>query len=164
MLGLIAVIGSLLVSYRVGSGLTKELAAVRRAAADLAEVRLPKVMEKLRRGDKVDVAAEAPALKPSGSTAEIHDVAAAFDSVRRSALDAAVEQARLREGASHSFRNLARRSQSLLQRQLKLLDGMQKQAENPDRAGQPLQARPPHHPHAPPRRGPGDPVRRGGRP
>ncbi|WP_433370864.1 sensor histidine kinase [Streptosporangium sp. CA-115845] len=132
VLGLVAVVASLLVSYRIGSGITRELAAVRRAATDLAEVRLPRVMEKLRRGEKVDVTAEAPALEPLGSTAEIHDVAAAFDSVRRSAVDAAVEQARLREGAAHSFRNLARRSQSLLQRQLKLLDGMQKRAENPE--------------------------------
>ncbi|MEU8205404.1 ATP-binding protein [Streptosporangium sp. NPDC049046] len=131
VLGLIAVIASVLVSYRIGSGITRELADVRRAAADLAQVRLPRVMEKLRRGDRVDVEAEAPALKPSGSTTEVHDVAAAFNSVQRSALDAAVEQARLREGVSQAFRNLARRSQSLLQRQLKLLDGMQKQAEDP---------------------------------
>ncbi|MFB9675100.1 sensor histidine kinase [Streptosporangium vulgare] len=132
VLGLIAVVASILVSYRIGSGITKELAAVRRAAIDLAQARLPSVMEKLRRGDRVDVAAEAPALKPSGSTAEIHDVADAFNSVQRSAVDAAVEQARLREGVSQAFRNLARRSQSLLQRQLKMLDGMQKQAEDPE--------------------------------
>ncbi|GAA4182014.1 hypothetical protein GCM10022252_07280 [Streptosporangium oxazolinicum] len=131
VLGLIAVVASLLISYRVGSGITKELAAVRRAAADLAQERLPRVMSKLRRGERVDVATEAPPLEPLGSTTEIHDVAAAFDSVQRSAVDAAVEQARLREGVSQAFRNLARRSQSLLQRQLKLLDGMQKQAEDP---------------------------------
>ncbi|GAA4223954.1 hypothetical protein FHR32_003066 [Streptosporangium album] len=132
VLGLVAVVTSLLVSYRVGRGLTRELAGLRRAAAELAEVRLPQVMEKLRRGERVDVAAEAPSLGPLGSTAEVHDVAAAFDSVQHRAVDAAVEQARLREGVAQSFRNLARRSQSLLQRQLKLLDGMQKQAEDPD--------------------------------
>lgn len=110
VLGLIAVVASLLVSYRIGSGITKELAAVRRAATDLARTRLPRVMEKLRRGDRVDVEAEAPELRPPGSTAEIHDVAAAFNSVQRSAVDAAVEQARLREGVSQAFRNLARRA------------------------------------------------------
>ncbi|MEV8630829.1 nitrate- and nitrite sensing domain-containing protein [Streptosporangium sp. NPDC051023] len=130
-LGLVGVIASLVVSYRVGSGLTRELAGVRRAAMEVAEVRLPRVMEKLRRGDAVDVALEAPALEPLGSTAEVHDVAAAFDSVQQRAMQSAVEQAKLREGVAQSFRNLARRSQSLLQRQLKLLDGMQKQAEDP---------------------------------
>ncbi|GAA2850650.1 hypothetical protein GCM10010517_08120 [Streptosporangium fragile] len=132
VLGLLAVAASLLVSYRIGSGLTRELAGLRRAAADLAEVRLPQIMERLRRGERVDVTAEAPTLEPLGSTVEVHDVAVAFDSVRRSALDAAVEQARLRDGVSQAFRNLARRSQSLLQRQLKLLDGMQTQAEDPE--------------------------------
>ncbi|MGC5009592.1 nitrate- and nitrite sensing domain-containing protein [Streptosporangium sp. DT93] len=132
LIGLVAVIASLLVSYRIGSGITRELAAVRGAAAELAEARLPRVMSRLRRGEKVDVAAEAPPLEPVGSTSEIHDVAAAFDSVQRSAVNAAVEQARLREGVSHAFRNLARRSQSLLQRQLKLLDGMQQRAEDPE--------------------------------
>ncbi|WP_433249185.1 sensor histidine kinase [Streptosporangium sp. CA-135522] len=132
VLGLAAVLASLLVSYRVGRGLTRELAAVRNAATDLAEIRLPRVMEKLRRGEPVDVAVEAPPLESLGSTAEVHDVAAAFDSVQHRAVDSAVEQARLREGAAQSFRNLARRSQSLLQRQLKLLDGMQKQAEDPE--------------------------------
>ncbi|MEV7008804.1 nitrate- and nitrite sensing domain-containing protein [Streptosporangium sp. NPDC051022] len=130
-LGLVAVVASLLVSYRVGSGLTRELAGVRRAAMEVAEIRLPRVMEKLRRGENVDVSAEAPPLEPLGSTAEIHDVAAAFDSVQDRAVRSAVEQAKLREGVAQSFRNLARRSQSLLQRQLKLLDGMQKQAEDP---------------------------------
>ncbi|MGW0060999.1 sensor histidine kinase [Streptosporangium sandarakinum] len=132
VLGLVAVIASLLVSFRIGRNLTRELAGVRRAAADLAEVRLPRVMEKLRRGEPVDVAAEAPPLEPLGSTTEVHDVAAAFDSVQHRAVDAAVEQARLREAVAQSFRSLARRSQSLLQRQLKLLDGMQKQAEDPE--------------------------------
>nr|BFE85292.1 hypothetical protein GCM10020093_078930 [Planobispora longispora] len=89
-------------------------------------------MEKLRRGQEVDVEAEVSVLERLGSTAEVHDVAAAFDSVQRRALDAAVEQAKLREGVAQSFQNLARRKQSLLQRQLKLLDAMQKQAEDPE--------------------------------
>ncbi|WP_449062527.1 sensor histidine kinase [Planomonospora algeriensis] len=129
-LGLVAVIVSLIVSYRVGRGLTRELAGLRRAAVNLAEVRLPGVMERLRRGEQVDAAAEAPPMEALGSTSEVHAVAAAFDSVQHRALDAAVEQARLREGVAHAFRNLARRKQGLLQRQLKLLDGMQQEAED----------------------------------
>ncbi|GIH93976.1 nitrate- and nitrite sensing domain-containing protein [Planobispora siamensis] len=130
-LGLVAVIVSLAVSYRVGRGLTRELAGVRQAAVEMAETRLPRIMERLRRGQDVDVEAEVPGIERLGSTSEVHAVAAAFDSVGRRAVDAAVEQARLREGVAHAFRNLARRKQSLLQRQLKLLDGMQKQTEDP---------------------------------
>ncbi|GAA3142441.1 nitrate- and nitrite sensing domain-containing protein [Planomonospora alba] len=131
VLGLAAVVVSVLVSYRVGRGLTRELAGLRRAATELAEVRLPRVMEKLRRGERVDTEEAAPPLELGGSTTEVRAVAAAFDSVQHRALDAAVEQARLREGVAHAFRNLARRKQGLLQRQLKLLDGMQKEAEDP---------------------------------
>jgi hypothetical protein len=42
-----------------------------------------------------------------------------------------VGQARLREGLSEVFRNLARRSQSLLHRQLALLDSMERRAKDP---------------------------------
>ena len=44
---------------------------------------------------------------------------------------AAVGQARLRQGMSDVFRNLARRSQSLLHRQLSLLDAMERRARDP---------------------------------
>ncbi len=47
-------------------------------------------------------------------------------------MEAAVGQARLRTGISDIFRNLARRSQSLLHRQLTLLDAMERRAGEPD--------------------------------
>ena len=53
---------------------------------------------------------------------EIGQVREAFNTVQQTAVDAAVGQARLRQGISDVFRNLARRSQSLLHRQLALLD------------------------------------------
>ncbi|MFB4283834.1 nitrate- and nitrite sensing domain-containing protein [Nonomuraea sp. MTCD27] len=132
-LGLIAVVFSVVVSIRVGRRLTREMGALRRTALDLAEIRLPDVVAKLRKGESVDIAAEAPPITVSQkSTSEVSDLAAAFDSVQSTAVDAAVEQARLREGVSEALRNLARRSQSLLQRQLKLLDEMQRQTEEPE--------------------------------
>ncbi len=47
-------------------------------------------------------------------------------------MEAAVGQARLRQGISDIFRNLARRSQSLLHRQLTLLDAMERRAKEPE--------------------------------
>ncbi|TMR24721.1 HAMP domain-containing protein [Nonomuraea turkmeniaca] len=132
-LGLIAVIFSIFISIRVGRRITRELVALRRTALDLAEIRLPDVVAKLRKGETVDIEAEAPPIRVSrNATSEVSDLAAAFDSVQSTAVDAAVEQARMREGLSEALRNLARRSQSLLQRQLKLLDEMQRQTEEPD--------------------------------
>ncbi|MBB6346479.1 signal transduction histidine kinase [Nonomuraea muscovyensis] len=132
-LGLIAVVFSIIISIRVGRRVALDLGALRRSALDLAEIRLPGVVERLRRGDRVDVEAEAPPIKVADkTTSEVADLAAAFDSVQRTAVDAAVEQARLREGVSEALRNLARRSQSLLQRQLRLLDDMQRETEEPE--------------------------------
>ncbi|MET8864096.1 nitrate- and nitrite sensing domain-containing protein [Nonomuraea sp. NPDC004580] len=132
-LGLIAVVFSIVISVKVGRRLTRELGALRRTALDLAEIRLPDVVTKLRKGDKVDISTEAPPITVSEkATSEVRDLAAAFDSVQSTAVDAAVEQARMREGVAEALRNLARRSQSLLQRQLKLLDDMQRQTEEPE--------------------------------
>ena len=129
-IGLLAVILSILVSFWVGRGLIRELAQLRDSARELATKRLPDVVRRLAAGQHVDVPADAPAL-PSSSV-EIGQVEEAFSAVQRTAVEAAVGQARLRQGISDIFRNLARRSQSLLHRQLTLLDGMERRASNPD--------------------------------
>jgi signal transduction histidine kinase len=129
-LGLLAIIVSITMSAWIGRGLVQELAALRRAALDLANRRLPSVMERLRAGDDVDVAAEAPPLEFSGD--EIGQVTEAFNAVQQTAVEAAVDEAKLRRGISDVFRNLARRSQSLLHRQLAMLDEMERRASDPD--------------------------------
>jgi len=48
------------------------------------------------------------------------------------AIEAAAGEARLRRGINDIFRNLARRSQSLLHRQLSLLDAMERRAAEPE--------------------------------
>ncbi|MDP9863752.1 MULTISPECIES: sensor histidine kinase [Streptosporangium] len=130
-IGLIAVIASIIISVRFGRRLAAELAGLRSTALDLADVRLPRVVERLRRGEEVDVQAEAPPIAADGSI-EIRDVAHAFDSVQHTAVEAAVGQANLRRGVSQVFVNLARRKQGLLHRQLTLLDSMQRRATDPD--------------------------------
>jgi signal transduction histidine kinase len=129
-LGLLAVILSVIISVWIGRGLVQQLAALRRSALDLATKRLPSVVERLRAGQEVDVSAEAPPLESGGD--EIGQVREAFNAVQRTAVEAAVDEARLRHGISDVFRNLARRSQSLLHRQLALLDTMERRASDPD--------------------------------
>ncbi len=132
-LGLLALIASVVVSLRVGRGLVRQLVGLRASAMTLSEERLPRVMRRLRDGEEVDVSAEAPPLQTSED--EIGQVAQAFNNVQRTAVQAAVEQATLRRGVSDVFRNLARRSQSLLHRQLTLLDAMERRANDPDELG-----------------------------
>ncbi|HTW03211.1 MAG TPA: nitrate- and nitrite sensing domain-containing protein [Streptosporangiaceae bacterium] len=129
-LGLLAVILSIIVSVWIGRGLLQQLAALRRSALDLANKRLPSVVQRLRAGQEVDVSAEAPPLEASGD--EIGQVREAFNAVQRTAVEAAVDEARLRRGVSDVFRNLARRSQSLLHRQLALLDTMERRSSDPE--------------------------------
>ncbi|MFC4058508.1 nitrate- and nitrite sensing domain-containing protein [Planomonospora corallina] len=132
--GLAAVVVSIVVSVRFGRRLAGELAGLRASALDLANVRLPRLVTRLRRGEEVDVTAEAPPIGAgaAGGSAEIVDVARAFGSVQRTAVEAAVGEARLRRGVSQIFVNLARRKQGLLHRQLTLLDSMQRRATDPD--------------------------------
>ena len=129
LIGLVAVVLSVLISYRIGRGHVRELIALRNAAQELSGTRLPGMMLRLRRGDPVDVAAETPELK--FGLAEIGQVGRAFQDVQRVAVEAVVEQAELRRGVSAVFVNLARRSQVLLHRQLTLLDAMERRTEDP---------------------------------
>ncbi len=129
-LGLLAVLLSILVSILVGRGLVRELAALRESALDLANRRLPAVMARLREGEDVDLSADAPAV-PARSD-EIGQVGQAFATVQKTAVEAAAGEARLRRGINDIFRNLARRSQSLLHRQLSLLDAMERRAAEPE--------------------------------
>ncbi len=131
-LGLVAVLASIIISVRFGRRLAGELAALRTAALELSERRLPDLVERLRKGDDVDVRKEAKAIRVNGS-AEITDVARAFGSVQRTAVNAAVGQAALRRGIGQVFVNLSRRKQGLLHRQLALLDSMQRRTHDPDR-------------------------------
>jgi signal transduction histidine kinase len=130
-IGLLAVILSVFLMLRFGRRISRDLTGLQHAALDLAETRLPDVVARLSRGEDVDIAAEA-APPAEGRIAETAQVAAAFSSVQRTAVEAAVGQARLRAGVAQVFRNLAWRSQSLLHRQLTLLDGMERRSSEPD--------------------------------
>ena len=134
--GLLAVIASIVFSFLMGRRLLRRLNGLRQSALELARERLPKVMARLRDGDTVDVDAEAPpAEAATGSrtrTDEIGQVQQAFNTVHRTAVEAAVDEAKLRRGVNDVFRNLARRNQALLHRQLGLLDGMERRAEEPE--------------------------------
>jgi signal transduction histidine kinase len=106
----------------------------RKVTGDLSRldgsVRLPRVVERLRLGEDVDVLAESP--PPSASSIrEISQIASSFATVQAAAFAAAVQQARLRRGISQVFLNISMRNQSLLHRQLGMLDGMERRTTDP---------------------------------
>ncbi|WP_395106484.1 nitrate- and nitrite sensing domain-containing protein [Actinomadura sp. SCN-SB] len=130
VLGLFAVVLSVTLATWAARSVIRDLNGLKREALDLAGSRLPNVIQRLRRGEDVDVAAEAPPL--SFATEEIDQVGQAFNAARRTAIAGAVDEAGLRRGISDVFVNLARRSQTLLHRQLKLLDSMERRITEPD--------------------------------
>lgn len=129
VLGLFVVVGTVLASLRMGRSLIGRLTSLRDSAQELAERRLPDVVARLRRSEPVDVAAEAPELRLGPD--EIGEVGRAFNEVQRTAVAAAVEEARLRQGLNEVFVNIARRSQTLLHRQLDLLDQLERETHDP---------------------------------
>jgi signal transduction histidine kinase len=129
--GLLAVALSVFLMLGLGGRISRELTGLQRAALTLAEDRLPSLVTRLSQGEDVDVAEEAVPLEP-GRITETARVAEAFSSVHRIAVEAAVGQAKLRKGVSQVFRNLAWRSQSLLHRQLALLDAMERRETEPE--------------------------------
>jgi signal transduction histidine kinase len=130
VLGLVAVIVSIIVAVRIGRSLVRRLTGLRSAALELANERLPSVVERLRRGEAVDVAAETPDL--SYGDDEIGQVAMAFREVQRTAVQSAIDEAAARQGLNEVFLNIARRSQTLLHRQLSLLDKMERRTTDPE--------------------------------
>jgi signal transduction histidine kinase len=129
-IGAAGLILTLIVTILLAQSINRRLTLLRRSAVTLATEQLPAVVTRLRRGEMVDVAAEAPELRVGSD--EIGQVGQAIDMVRQTAIRSAVEEARLRQGVNDVFRNLARRNQSLLQRQLSVLDGMERKATDPD--------------------------------
>ncbi|MGW3406628.1 sensor histidine kinase, partial [Streptomyces zhihengii] len=132
-LGLVAVVASLVISVRIGRGLVVELVTLRNGALDIARRKLPHAMARLRTGEQIDIHAEAPEGPPAED--EIGQVGEALGTVHRAALGAAAERAELAGGISGVFVNLARRSQTLVHRQLALLDAMERRADDPGELG-----------------------------
>lgn len=130
-LGLIAIVASIVVSIRVGRSFTRRLIGLERAANEFASERLPSLVSRVRNGETVDLASAAPPLE-FGSD-EIGRVGKAFGAARRTAVESALREARLRSGMNEVFLNIARRGQAMLHRQLKLLDAMERRTVDPER-------------------------------
>jgi len=130
-LGLVAVVASVFLLVWFGRKVTRDLGGLNDSVRGMADERLPRVVEQLRRGDDVDVAAASP--PPATSTIqEISRIAESFGTVQAAAVSAAVDQARLRKAVNQVFLNISMRNQSLLHRQLGMLDSMERRTSEPE--------------------------------
>jgi hypothetical protein len=130
-IGLLGLILSVLLSVLIGRRIVRRLGRLEDSAVTLANEELPEVVTRLRRGEDVPVERLASTTSDLGKD-EIGRVGLAFDAARRTAVEAAVGEARMRRGINDVFRNLARRNQSLLHRELTVLDGMERRTTDPE--------------------------------
>jgi signal transduction histidine kinase len=131
--GVAALLLSIAVSvfaWRLSSRLVRRLQRLREETLDVADTHLPDLVSRVRAGDEVDLAAEMSFLEHGED--EIGQVAEAFNKAQRTAVAAAVAEAKTREGTNKVFLNIAHRSQVLVHRQLKALDDAERKQEDPD--------------------------------
>jgi HAMP domain-containing protein len=101
-------------------------------ANEVADHRLPGVVDQLQHAKDPRDLDVVPEPVPVTSTDEIGQVSAAFNSVHSTAIQVATEQAALRRSVGDMFLNLARRSQSLIDRQLELMDDLERNETDPE--------------------------------
>ncbi|MGC4897408.1 sensor histidine kinase [Micromonospora sp. DT31] len=122
---------AVLISLLVGRSLARSIRQLRRQAMRIAQVDLPLTLDRLRAVDRPVGAIEVPPAVVDAHD-EIGELAEAFVAVHRSAVDVAVEQALMRRNVNAMFVNLARRSQVLVERQLELLDDLEREESDPE--------------------------------
>lgn len=124
-----ALIVAATVSVVITRELLRSLGYLRRGALNTAQEYLPQVVDEIRTTGRSTHEVESLSV---GTSDEIGQVADAFDEVNRQAVNLATEQAALRRAYSESFVNVSRRSQSLLERQLRLFESLEQDEEDPD--------------------------------
>ncbi|MGW9195209.1 nitrate- and nitrite sensing domain-containing protein [Micromonospora chersina] len=122
---------AVLISLLVGRSVARSMRLLRGQALRIAQVELPHTLDRLRAVDRPVGAIDVPPAVVD-SQDEIGELAEAFVAVHRSAVDVAVEQAMMRRNVNAMFVNLARRSQVLVERQLELLDDLEREESDPD--------------------------------
>jgi signal transduction histidine kinase len=132
LLVLIILVTTFALAAFLARSMINPLTTLHRTANDVAEHRLPGVVQRLQQADTVDVDVEAAPVQIVARD-EIGRVAEAFNSVQRVAIQVATQQATLRRSVGELFVNLARRAQSLIARQLQLIDELEQGETDPER-------------------------------
>jgi signal transduction histidine kinase len=136
---LLALIVAITVAVLLARMLARSLGQLRENALAVAERELPETVARLSDprtlGENTPAQLAAQVREPIQlrSRDEVGQVAQAFNVVHRAAVRVAAEQAALRTSVSAMFLNLARRSQSLVDRMISQLDEIERHEEDPKR-------------------------------
>ncbi|MCX7621030.1 MAG: nitrate- and nitrite sensing domain-containing protein [Acidimicrobiales bacterium] len=129
-----SIIIALILAYYVARATTVPLRRLTSAAYTLSTDKLPGLVERLRNPEE-DQTSLREALTPIdiNTKDEIGQLADAFNSIQQVTVEVAEEQAvLLRKGIGDIFINLARRNQTLLDRQIEFIDQLEANEEDPD--------------------------------
>lgn len=124
-----AILLALLVVALVARSLVRPLRRLRDSALKVAHTELARELEQVRNGG--DPGPVRPI--PVHTTEEVGQVAHAVDELHEQAILLAGEQARLQVQVSDMFETLSRRSRSLVDQQLTLIDQLERDEEDPQR-------------------------------
>jgi len=116
----------------VGRSMVRPLRRLRAGALEIAGLRLPETVRRMSEADGEAVSLDVAPIDVD-SLDEIGEVARAFDQVHREALRLAANEAALRGNVNAMFVNLSRRSQSLVERQIRLIDSLEQGEQDPER-------------------------------
>ncbi|MFG2619261.1 nitrate- and nitrite sensing domain-containing protein [Streptomyces sp. NPDC048507] len=127
----VALLAAFILAGMMARQMSRSMLRLRSSAFDIAEQRLPMLVDQLSRTDpgKVDTRVQPI---PITSRDEIGEVARAFDQVHREAVRLAAEQALLRGNVNAIFTNLSIRNQSLIEGQLTLITDLENNEADPD--------------------------------
>jgi signal transduction histidine kinase len=132
--GIIVVLAAVALTARFVRRLATEIDGLAMAAQYLADDALPRTVAALRDGQQAgDMAATAPWPKgrPEPSVTQLAAAADAIARMHSSAVAAAAAEASLRSGFRKILVSLGKRNQSLLHRQLRIIDTLERQASSP---------------------------------
>ncbi|MFE5581170.1 nitrate- and nitrite sensing domain-containing protein [Kitasatospora sp. NPDC056531] len=134
VIGLITVVAVVIASWRISRSLRRRIKEVQTQAEEM-ERTLPEVVDRLGRGEQVDVEAETRAVTTGAhgnGTDELARLGQALNLARSAALEAAVRQAEQHRGFERLLQRIARRTQLLIGRQLRKLDELERKHEDPE--------------------------------
>lgn len=129
----VAIVVALAAAYLVSRSITQPLKRLTNAARELSSKELPRLVESLHSPEVGEEVRAGLSEIEVSSTDEIGELADAFNRVQETTVEVAEEQANmLRRGISEIFVSLARRNQTLLDRQIEFIDELEANEEEPD--------------------------------
>ncbi|WP_116947828.1 sensor histidine kinase [Jiangella endophytica] len=131
-LGVLAVLAlTIYLAIVVARSIIGPLRRLRASALETAQTQLPALVDRVHKDGPV-VARDLPDAVQAEGRDEIGQVATAFNDVHATAVRVAAEQALLRQNLDTIVVNLSRRTQSLVDRQLGEIEGLEQRERDPD--------------------------------